>query len=285
MLLIGFFPPHIHTHTQTQTQTHTHKHTHTQQRDLDIGIFADEHMVEMNRRPSGPTGRKRRLRFLSPRSPKPHTPPPTNQVPNGNNNKPTLISDKGQLENTNPLEETVKDNQELKRPPSRNNSLLSASEGKGNLPEILAVEPETTKGDLELPPEQHRNNAKSPLDKVQQVSRKRERTPSPTPNALPPSKRQALGSTNDSAISVKLKTSTGQNHGIREPSPVQVSHLPKPEISSVSKVLNEEIQKQQGQENTRLKTLIVKEVRKPGKSTFVCLSVCLFVVMMPLCFT
>ena len=36
-------------------------------------------------------------------------------------------------------------------------------------------------------------------------------------------------------------------------------------VSFASKLLTEEIQKQQGQENSRIKGLIVKEVRKQGK--------------------
>ena len=57
----------------------------------------------------------------------------------------------------------------------------------------------------------------------------------------------------------------------KTPSPVPglvSGRLSKPELSSASKVLNEEIQKQQAQENDRLKDLIIKEVRKLGKSTF-----------------
>jgi len=60
-----------------------------------------------------------------------------------------------------------------------------------------------------------------------------------------------------------------QNHNIKAPSPVPglvASRLGKLEISSASKVLNEEIQKQQEMENAKWKTLIVKEVRKPEKS-------------------
>ena len=62
---------------------------------------------------------------------------------------------------------------------------------------------------------------------------------------------------------------TVQNHSTKAPSPVQglsVSRLGKPEFSSASKVLTEEIQKQRESDNAKLKTLIVKEIRKPGKS-------------------
>ena len=63
----------------------------------------------------------------------------------------------------------------------------------------------------------------------------------------------------------------GSNHVNKSPSPVPllgggggaVSRL---ENSSASRVLTEELHKQQGQENTKLKALIAKEVRKMGKS-------------------
>ena len=121
---------------------------------------------------------------------------------------------------------------------------------------------------------EEKNGGKYPLDKLQQLSRKRERTPSPTPmTSAPLPKRQALGDVTPSPLSSSALIPRGggglQNHNIKAPSPVQglvASRLGKPEISSASKVLNEEIQKQQEMENAKLKTLIVKEVRKPGKS-------------------
>ena len=118
-----------------------------------------------------------------------------------------------------------------------------------------------------------KNGAKNSLDRVQRLSRKRERTPSPT-SSLPLSKRRATspntvtvgagdGLTNSKTGHPPSKPMVMTNHSMKLSGAVR---LVKPEISSASKVLNEEIQKQQGQENTRLKTLIFKEVRKPGKS-------------------
>lgn len=58
---------------------------------------------------------------------------------------------------------------------------------------------------------------------------------------------------------------------VKSPSPVPISVTGVPrlnskvEVSFASKLLTEEIQKQQGQENSRIKGLIVKEVRKQGK--------------------
>lgn len=57
--------------------------------------------------------------------------------------------------------------------------------------------------------------------------------------------------------------------------PARSSGMPPPLLgkleSSASKVLTEEFQKQLGQENSKLRSLIIKEVRRPGKSEFVCL--------------
>ena len=70
-------------------------------------------------------------------------------------------------------------------------------------------------------------------------------------------------------LSVNIVKVASGNSKTPSPVPGLVSgRLNKPELSSASKVLNEEIQKQQAQENDRLKDLIIKEVRKLGKSTF-----------------
>ena len=143
--------------------------------------------------------------------------------------------------------------------------------------EASVTKPDSTSEPVRLcstPLPEEKNGGKYPLDKLQQLSRKRERTPSPTPmTSAPLPKRQALGDIVPSPLSSTALIPRGggglQNHNIKAPSPVQglvASRLGKPEISSASKVLNEEIQKQQEMENAKLKTLIVKEVRKPGKS-------------------
>ena len=131
---------------------------------------------------------------------------------------------------------------------------------------------------------------KTPLDKVQQLSRKRERTPSPTLSAgLPNSKRPAISSSQSTTSSTSSSTSGGNSSGsllhvegpslsstkvpgagiknnTKAPSPLPNARVSS--SSSASKVLTEEIQKQQGQENARLKLLIFKEIRKPGKSEY-----------------
>ena len=107
-------------------------------------------------------------------------------------------------------------------------------------------------------------------------SRKRERTPSPTPmTSAPLPKRQALGDLLPPPLSSTALIPRGggggggggggvggggggtvQNHSTKAPSPVQglsVSRLGKPEFSSASKVLTEEIQKQRESDNAKLK--------------------------------
>ena len=122
-----------------------------------------------------------------------------------------------------------------------------------------------------------RNSGKNNINKLHRLSRKRERTPSPTPS-VPGPKRRANSPTSQTANSTMsdrqqpsnpksghptLKPLSGTNNSLKLPGVVR---LVKPEMSSASKVLNEEIQKQQGQENARLRTLIFKEVKKQGKS-------------------
>jgi hypothetical protein len=118
-----------------------------------------------------------------------------------------------------------------------------------------------------------RNSAMNNVDKLHH--RKRERTPSPTPS-VPSAKRRANSPTAQSVNcaaseatgqpsnpKATLKPLGGTNNSLKL---AGAARLVKPEMSSASKVLNEEIQRQQGQENARLKTLIFKEVKKQGKS-------------------
>lgn len=278
-------------------------------RDIDINIFADEHMVEMNRRPTSPAGRRRRLRSPSPlRTPKPLTPPPSSSptptpptsVPETTSqgvsapNRAASNSGNGTPRDQN-AEITSEGSSKEHRTPGAAAKELSKmanevleSQVPGKVAEVAREpdqpEPERNQhsGDVKqvfsLLPDQ-RNSAKTPLEKVQQVTKKRERTPSPTP-VTPPAKRPALGSSNEapppssktgnSVNSQFLKPNAGQNHSLKKaPSPVQglvTSRLVKPELSSASKVLGEEIQRQQGQENARLRVHIIKEVRRPGKN-------------------
>ncbi len=234
-----------------------------------MDIFADEHMVEMNKKPNtrGIGGRRRnRLRSLSPRV----ATPPSNQsnIVSGTSSSDGLTLDKSS------------DN----KLPAQNDPLTKEvgsdmSRGKQESSEVTISEevrlnshPEPFKSSS-LPEEKTPAKTSSLVDKLHQ-SRKRERTPSPT--AFPNSKRlsvsgDAPSSKLTSTIQILRSVSSGGNNHIRSPSPVPgrgvvSSRLSKPDISSASRVLTEEIQKQQGQENAKLKLLIAKEVRKQGKS-------------------
>ena len=253
-------PTHIHTHTHTLTPPPPH---YTFQRE-DINVFADEHMVEMNRRPTTPLGKRRRLRAPSPRPPKPPTPTPpssTNTAPPHTNNTDKTDS-KSQAETNGEL------NSEEARLPVSKDVKLNQPEGPLEASRLPTQEPISEPSSVHSPPI---------------LSRKRDRTPSPTPmTSAPLPKRQAL---EDLLTPPPLSSpaliprggggggggggGTVQNHNAKTPSPVQglsVSRLGKPEFSSASKVLTEEIQKQRESDNAKLKTLIVKEIRKPGKS-------------------
>ena len=284
--------------------------------DTDMDVFADEHMVEMNRRQGRGGGRRHsRLRSTLSRSPTPSlptppmspvatpitpptTPPPSSPLP-GQPVITTLMEGKsGSLDNreshsaqmangseaNNRLPDgVVKDQQQ----PRNSNSKPSVADVTKNQPA-----PFTSSA---LPDDKAANNAvssttppttgsgsgpKTPLDKVQQLSRKRERTPSPTLSAgLPNSKRPAVSSSSSSSgnstgnlleapsVSSTKGPGAGIKNNTKAPSPLPNARV----ASSASKVLTEEIQKQQGQENARLKLLIFKEIRKPGKSEHTCI--------------
>jgi len=116
------------------------------------------------------------------------------------------------------------------------------------------------------------------------LGKKRERSPSPTSH-LNSKKISLLGdgrSIQATSIPIsQLLVSRGNSVG-KTPLPTPSSLLggvsavgkvmkdgPVGVTSSASRVLTEEIMKQEGQENSKLKGLIVKEVRRPGQSKFV----------------
>ena len=291
-----------------------------------MDVFADEHMVEMNRRQGRGGGRRHsRLRSTLSRSPTPLPPtpplspvatpitPPTTPPPSSSSPLPgqpvvtTLMEGKsGSLENReNPqssqmangpeansrLPDAVMKDQQVRHSVSKPSvadvtrsqpapfTSSALPDDKANaIPSVTT--PTTGSGSGPGP--------KTPLDKVQQLSRKRERTPSPTLSAgLPNSKRPAISSSQSTTSSTpfsansssgsllhvegpSLSSTKGPGAGIKNntkaPSPLPNARVSS--SSSASKVLTEEIQKQQGQENARLKLLIFKEVRKPGKSEY-----------------
>ena len=128
----------------------------------------------------------------------------------------------------------------------------------------------------QLPSSNEAKNSKPLVEKNAQISRKRERSPSPpqTPAGTPPpAKKVAVNSSTENVHKAGTNNSMPISKVVssdsKTPSPVPglvSGRLSKPELSSASKLLNEEIQKQQALDNDRLKDLIIKEVRKPGKS-------------------
>lgn len=101
----------------------------------------------------------------------------------------------------------------------------------------------------------------------------------PSPNAPVPiaTKKSLSDSSDEVSIEDEIKLVNSKSF-INKPSgltgqlqvPIRSSAMPPPKLeSSASKVLTEEFQKQLGQENSKLRSLIIKEVRRPGKSEFV----------------
>ena len=263
-----------------------------------MDIFADEHMVEMNRR-QGRGGGRRHSRLRS--SSRPPTPSqPSSTTPPLSPATPPPASLPGQpstsLERKNGLPED-QENQLNQSVQAANGSEANGKHPDSGLKEQQARDVATKLGVTDvtkanpapftssaLPDDKAGNaipttapptsnsgggvggsGAKTPLDKVQQLSRKRERTPSPTlTTGLPNSKRPAISGVSSGGVleaPSKGALSGGRNNA-KAPSPLPNARV----MSSASKVLTEEIQKQQGQENARLKLQIFKEIRKPGKS-------------------
>ena len=90
------------------------------------------------------------------------------------------------------------------------------------------------------------------------------RSPSPNENLGLPVKRQ-LSTDQPPPNSKRSKPTQGAPPSASLHGPLSRLGL-KTEGSSASKVLTEEFQKQQGQENAKVKASILKEIRKPGKS-------------------
>ena len=242
-----------------------------------MDIFADEHMVEMNRKSRVDGGRKRvRLRSPSPYPGKPllNASPTPNHPPGSGDTHVEKSSDvSAQKERSNSM---IK---ELQNSSSKEDGLMvkQQSSEDGILKDLNAVVLFNSHAEpfkSSALPEEKSNclPTKTSLDKINQP-RKRDRTPSPT--FLPNSKRSSISGDlkRTSAVQI-LRSVSGVNH-LKSPSPIPGNgsgRLGKVEISSASRVLTEEIQKQQGQVNAKLKLLIVKEVRKQGKSECISLS-------------
>ena len=246
----------------------------------DMDIFADEHMVEMRKsNPSKVGGSRKRMRLRSP-SPYPlrNSTPPPGSTPSSNSAATGLTNADGQAEKA---KKVLSNDTSL---PMTKDSENSTSEGGGSKmlsqqhapDEPAAKDPHPSGPRLLEPfkstslPEEKTKGLSSSKNKVGPGTRKRERTPSPT--SVPNPKRVSVDRPPTSKLSSALQMLRGgSNHVNKSPSPVPllgggggaVSRL---ENSSASRVLTEELHKQQGQENTKLKALIAKEVRKMGKS-------------------
>ena len=297
--------------------------------DTEMDVFADEHMVEMNRRQGRGGGRRHaRLRLSRSPTPSPPTPPlspaPPSTPPTSSSSSSSSASS-GQSVTSSEGKSNSSDNRENQLAPSThtangaeagNSKHTEGGQHKdqlgigrnstvkvGVMGDVGRVQPAPFTSSA-LPDDKTNavgvsssvapptnggssggttggSGMRTPLDKVQQLSRKRERTPSPTLNAgLPNSKRPAVSNSISATVVLSVDalskggglSSTGSTgvHGssglvknnTKTPSPLPNARV----MSSASKVLTEEIQKQQGQENARLKLLIFKEIRKPGKS-------------------
>lgn len=247
----------------------------------DMDIFADEHMVEMNRKSSprmGGARKQTRLRSPSP-FPSRNATPGSGPAPSLSNSTPAVAGD-GQAEKAAVEKKPLHKDTSLPVVKESQNSVSMVDNSialKQQTPEevkevhISASHPRPEPFKSSSLPEEKSNNSGISASKAVSISkvnssRKRERTPSPTPYPNP--KRSLLAS--DGLPSSKL-TSTLQilrgvssgNH-VKSPSPILGGgNVGNP---SASRLLSEEMQKQQGQENAKLKVLIVKEVRKHGKS-------------------
>lgn len=211
--------------------------------------MADEHMVEQMSRSRGNRSGRRSFRGT--------TPPPSP--------KQDIIISNQKTSNTT----DEKDNTAVVFEPVTENSLVVDEEK-------LSVPSEN---------ESIHNLSNDMENKETNISRKRP----PSPNLpVPIATKKSLNDSGSDEVSVedesKLKlfsnnkpsgytvttTTTGQlQHA--QVSSVRTQAMP-PMLgkleSSASKVLTEEFQKQLGQENSKLRLLIIKEVRRPGKSKF-----------------
>ena len=257
------------------------------------------------RSPAG--GRKRSLRSPSPapppRPPKSTPPPPSstnnNHTPSAKNHALKTEEEASDHRQSLPASKEVKSAKiEASRDGVKIDVSMETEQGRKVKPVSTGVNSTAVKSVAS-----NVNDFRSAAGKNNIQRRKRERSPSPTPSSLPGTKRQASNNSTTQSTATSDATGqpsnpkmgqqpsnpktgqqpsnpkTGQQPAIVKPlsggannalKPSGMARLVKPEMSSASKVLNEEIQKQQGQENARLKTLIFKEVKKQGKSECGC---------------
>lgn len=247
------------------------------------------------RSPAG--GRKRNIRSPSPvPSPRPpkSTPAPPTQVNNHTTTKNHVLKVEEEVMQTNehkqlPASKEVKSTKVETSSRDGVNNEIAVDTEQGRKVKPVSTNAKSMATNSTKTVANNVNDLRTLAVKNNLQRRKRERTPSPTPSSVPGAKRH----TNNTPTSqLTVNDTTGQPSNpktVQQQQPAvkplsgavnnalklsSVARLVKPEISSASKVLTEEIQKQQGQENTRLKILIFKEVKKQGKSKLSSLFVC-----------
>ena len=209
--------------------------------------MADEHMVEQMSRSRGNRSGRRSFRGA--------TPPPSPKQEISTNQK------------TNTTDE--KDSPAVVFEPVRENSLVVVVEDQS-----VTSEDDST---ITIPHD---------LENKETINATRKRPPSPNLPVPIATKKPLNDSGNSDEVSIEDESKLVNSKmfgnkplgvvAIGQMQHVQVSgrtqSMPPPVLgkleSSASKVLTEEFQKQLGQENSKLRSLIIKEVRRPGKSEF-----------------
>ncbi len=263
--------------------------------------IADEHMVDANRKTNARgVGRKKTARSRFSRS---TTPPPLSPSSSSNFNTATTTTSGGVTTTTTTLASSLTSSSIITTDKSKDESLLkdpanhpgqaAASQSTGKSDSLKSDKDPSPHHPHPPPPSATTTSSNSSLEPFKSSSlpeektnhhslstslnRKRERSPSPT--MLLNSKRSSIQS--DGVLSrgsnsvSNLLVSHGGTAG-KAPSPTPNSILgnmsgvgkgskdgPVGMSSSASRVLNEEITKQ---ENSKLKVVIIREVRKPGQS-------------------
>ena len=201
--------------------------------------MADEHMVEQMSRSRGNRSGRRSFRSATP------PPPPKQEV--STNQKINITSDE-------------KDSSTTAFEPVTENSLVVEEQV------LLLSEVEST------------TNSYDVENKETSISHKRPPSPS---LIIPIATKKSLSDGISEEVSVEDESKLNSKLFGNKPSgvtintgpfqhtqvPLRSPSMPPPKLeSSASKVLTEELQKQLGQENSKLRSLIIKEVRRPGKS-------------------
>ena len=198
--------------------------------------MADEHMVEQMSRSRGNRSGRRSFRSATP------PPPPKQEVLTNQKTNNSVTDEK---DNSTVFEPVIDNSLVVEE------QILVPSEEEGILTNSHDFENRETSASRKRPP--------SPSIAV----------PIATKKPLSDISSEEVSVEDDSKLNSKLfnKPSGVTTQFQHTQVPVRSSAMPPPKLeSSASKVLTEELQKQLGQENSKLRSLIIKEVRRPGKS-------------------